>query len=156
MKKKFLLKPIMLTLAALLTLVFLKFSFSENTDPRLKLLWSAEKYIEERDFISAEKNLKEALAKDAKDSAALRLLALIHRMQFEATKQRKFLELAKVEIEKSLKYTPNDLYANGEAAMIYYHLKDKDKAMKAIEFAIKKDPQSSGWKSYKAQIQAMK
>ena len=131
-------------------------SFAETTDLRLTSIHSAENYINKGDLVSAEKEIKKILAQNANDQLAIRILARINRRQFEITKQRNFLDLAKAEIEKSSMLSPNDLYGNVEAALIYYDLNDKAKAMKAIDFAIMKDPQNNAWKKIKAQIQSMR
>jgi len=130
-------------------------SFAETTNLRLTYIHSAENYISKGDLVSAEKEVKKVLAQNANDQLAIRILAKINRRQFEITKQRNFLELAKAEIEKSSMLSPNDLYGNVEAALIYYDLKDKAKAMKAIDLAIKIDPQNNVWKRIKAQIQSL-
>lgn len=107
------------------------------------------------DLALAETNLKKILEVNKGHAYAMRVLAKVYRMQFEKTNEKQYLELAQVEIEKSLKGMSRDAQCNAEAAMIYYLKNDKTNAMQTIDKALKLEPQSAYFKDIKRRIQNM-
>jgi len=123
------------------------------------LMRLAECYISKLDLTLAEGTAKKALGLYPDNASALRTMALVHKRQFEAGKddelKRKSLNLAQDEIEKSLRGDPNDSWAQAAAAQIYFYQSNKPKALKAIEAALKLDPQNDYIKGINKQIQSM-
>jgi len=150
MENKFLVKIIILVLSIFL---FSKPCFSGTTD----ILKSVEISIDKGDFISAEKDTKKVLETDTENPWARRLLARVYRLKYETKNDKKYLDSAKVEIEKALKTYPSDFGVNLDAMVIYYDLKDKANASKAIDMILKKDPSQAEYcKSFKAKMEALK
>lgn len=107
------------------------------------------------DLALAEKDIKEILAVNEKDAWAMRVSAKVHRMQFEKTRGKRYLELAEAEIEKALKRMPQDGQGNAEAAIIYYLQNNKANAVQAINKALKLEPNNTYFKDIKRKIQDM-
>lgn len=124
------------------------------------LIRLAESYAFKGDLTLAEDYIKKALtASDNKSVWSLRALATIYRTRYEISEdaklKQKYLDLAMIEIAKALVLSPNDAWANAEAAQIY--IKDnKAKAVEAIGFALAVEPENKYFLGVKQKIQDMK
>lgn len=146
---------VILTAVFMLMVSFPIFVFAADSNKAATLIQSAEDFINKGDLTQAEINIKKAMEIAKDDPWALRVLARIHRIQFEKTNDKKYLKLAQIEIEKSLKSLPDDARGNAEAAMIYYGQNNKTKATQAIETALKLEPDNKQIQDIKKKIQSM-
>jgi len=124
-------------------------------EEKIVLIKSSEDYMNKGDLVSAETEIKKALEIDKNDFFALRVLARIYAAWFEKTSDKKYLELAQNEVEKSLKFAPEDPWCNVTAAVVYSYQNDKIKAAKAIESALKAEPTNKYMQDLKKKIQQL-
>lgn len=146
---------VFLTAVFILMVSFPIFAFAADTHKAATLIQSAEDLISKGDLTQAEINLKKAMEIAKDDPWGFRVSARIHRIQFEKTNNKDYIELAQIEIEKSLKSLPNDILGNEEAALIYYDRNNKTKATQAIESALKLEPGNKEIQNIKKKIQSM-
>lgn len=132
-----------------------------KTDPNNTkvLIILAENCLNVGAYIYAEKSVKRALTIDPNNLRGRCVLANAYRMKGEASyvdKLRKiYFDLAQKLIEIALIIDPSDAYANSDAAEIYFVRGNKDKAIQAIENALKLRPENEYFKRIKDKIQSM-
>jgi cytochrome c-type biogenesis protein CcmH/NrfG len=118
-----------------------------------------ENYGKRKDFLLAEKALKEAVQIQPKNPWSIRALAAIYRMQAQETKsvdfKASYLALAVAKIEEALRLFRNDPWVNREAAEIYLEKGDKLRAKECIAKTLMMEPIDKLAKSLEKKILAM-
>ena len=127
--------------------------------PRDEEIWIllSENYLSAGELNEAENVIRTALRVNPNSPWGLRILSSILRTKAGQSPQVKqeLLSKAELHITRALRIDPNDAWVNLEAAQLYLTQGKEDKALHAVNKAIKLDPEQTTFSDFKEHIKSV-